>query len=315
VIEPDPERNDPSRVTQDSRRVLLTGASGQLGTDIVAMAGVAMFGDDAGANRPNIDLIACDRASLDVTDTAATLAKINEVAPDVIIHAGAYTAVDHCESDEAQAIEVNATGTENIVKAALATGARVIYLSTDYVFDGSKPEPYVETDTPNPASVYGRSKLSGEVAVSALGDAGLVVRTSWVCGAHGANMVKTILRLMGSHDTLTFVDDQIGKPTFTADLAGALLTLAARNDSGVMHVTNEGVVSWYEFCREVLIAAGEDPDRVRPCATHELQPPRPAPRPANSVLANTRFDEIGLPLLRDFREPLSEVVSVLNHRI
>ena len=125
-------------------------------------------------------------------------------------------------------------------------------------------------------------------------------------------MVKTILRLMGSHDTLTFVDDQIGKPTFTTDLADTLLTLAARNDSGVMHITNEGVVSWYEFCREVLAAAGEDPDRVKPCTTDELQPPRPAPRPANSVLDNTRFDELGLPLLRDYREPLREVVAALT---
>ena len=125
-------------------------------------------------------------------------------------------------------------------------------------------------------------------------------------------MVKTILRVAETHDTLTFVHDQIGKPTFTSDLPPALLDLAGRDDVGIMHVTNEGIVSWYEFCREVMAAAGHDPDRVRPCATVDLQPARPAPRPANSVLANTRFEPLGLPLLRDFREPLSEVVVDLT---
>jgi dTDP-4-dehydrorhamnose reductase len=158
--------------------------------------------------------------------------------------------------------------------------------------------------------VYGRSKLAGEQA-TLTDPRNLVVRTSWVCSAHGSNMVKTILRLAESYDTLTFVDDQVGKPTFTSDLGAALLTLAGRDDTGIMHVTNEGVVSWYEFCREVLSAAGLDPARVKPCATHELQPPRPAPRPPNSVLANTRFSGLGLPLLRDFREPLAELVQEL----
>lgn len=282
-------------------RILLTGAGGQLGTDIVAAA----------KNIDGIHLDALDRAKFDVTEPS-DFHTLHALHPDVIIHAGAYTAVDNCETNASQAQAVNAKGTEDLVAHAGEIGARVIYVSTDYVFDGTKAAPYVETDTPNPASVYGRSKLAGENAVAAMADAGLIVRTSWVCGANGANMVKTILRLMGSHDTLTFVDDQIGKPTFTTDLAATLLTLATRDDSGVMHVTNEGVVSWYEFCREVFVAAGEDPDRVRPCATHELQPPRPAPRPANSVLANSRFPDLGLPLLRDFREPLREVVQILS---
>ena len=260
-------------------RVLLTGAGGQLGTDIQLAA----------ETRSDVELLAFDRDSLDVTDAESTSSTVAEAAPDVIVHAGAYTAVDHCESEKDHAHAVNALGTQNLVDAVNGVEARLIYVSTDYVFDGTKSDPYVETDTPNPASVYGRTKLAGEQAVATLGDAGLIVRTSWVCGANGANMVKTILRLMGSHDTLTFVDDQIGKPTFTSDLAETLLTLAARDGSGVMHVTNEGVVSWYEFCREVLIAAGEDPDRVRPCSTDELQPPRPAPRPANSAVSYTHL--------------------------
>ena len=173
-------------------RVLLTGAGGQLGTDVV-LAAPAHTG---------IELHPFDRASLDVTDDAQVNKIVESVHPDVILHAGAYTAVDDCESNESQATAVNAEGTKNLVAAVSQSGARVIYVSTDYVFDGTKADPYLEADMPNPASVYGRSKLAGEDSVLAMGDAGLVVRTSWVCGAHGANMVKTILRLMGSHADL-----------------------------------------------------------------------------------------------------------------
>jgi len=280
-------------------RILLTGANGQLGADIVL----------AGADH---DLHPFGRSELDVTNTSQVIDAVGQVMPDVIIHAGAYTAVDLCEDDPALAYAVNDVGTANVVAAATRFASRLIYVSTDYVFDGTKTGPYVETDTPNPASVYGASKLAGERSVAELGEGGLTVRTSWVCGVHGTNMVKTILRAAERFPELTFVDDQIGKPTFTADLADVLLQLAERSDAGVMHVTNEGVVSWYEFCREVLQAAGLDPDRVKPCSTHELQPPRPAPRPANSVLANTRFEELGISLLRDFREPLAEVVRDLT---
>lgn len=283
-------------------RVLLTGADGQLGSDIRARVGYYL----------DIELDSRNREALDVTDVSSVRSVFGDVNPDIVIHAAAFTAVDDCESNEDHAYRVNATGTKNVVDAASAIGARVLYVSTDYVFDGTKSGPYVETDEPSPASVYGRSKLAGEEAVLAMGDDGLVVRTSWVCGAFGSNMVKTILRVAETHETLTFVDDQVGKPTFTTDLAAALLGLCRRQDSGVMHVTNEGAVSWYEFCREVMSTSGRNPDRVKPCATHELTPPRPAPRPANSVLANTRFEGLGLPLLRDFRRPLTEVILALT---
>lgn len=280
-------------------RILLTGAGGQLGQDIV-LAG------------ETVDLHAFDRRQLDVTNADDVREAVENVEPDVIIHAAAYTAVDDCEWNPTLANSVNGTATQHVVDAAARVGSRVIYISTDYVFDGRKTAPYVEADRPNPTSVYGASKLAGERAVASLGDAGLVVRTSWVCGRHGSNMVKTILRAAQAHPTLTFVDDQVGKPTFTADLAFSLLDLAQRDDSGIMHVTNEGVVSWFDFCREVLAAADLDPGRVVPCSTDELTPPRPAPRPANSVLANTRFADLGLSLLRDFREPLREVVRDLT---
>lgn len=288
-----------------ARRILLTGAGGQLGIDVTRAA----------AEGPHdVDLIAVTRADVDVTDQGAVESTLDSLRPDVVIHAAAYTAVDKCESNSALAFHVNGDGTRHVVATAEAIGARVIYISTDYVFDGTSDTPYVESDRPNPASVYGASKLAGERAVVELGDRGLIVRTSWVCGPHGSNMVKTILRAAEVHPTLRFVDDQIGKPTFTSDLADALLLLATRDDSGIMHVTNEGIVSWFEFCQAVLAAAGLDPGRVEPCATHELQPPRPAPRPANSVLANTRFGELGLSLLRDFREPLTETCRLLTTR-
>jgi len=281
--------------------VLLTGAGGQLGTDVVRAA----------TRLNNVELHAFDRRSLDVTTQDGMLI-IDELGPDVIIHAAAYTAVDAAETDPDAAAQINDRGTLMVSSTAADIGARVIYVSTDYVFDGTKAEPYVETDEPNPTSVYGETKLAGERHVAELGGDGLVVRTSWVCGAHGSNMVKTILRAAGNNPTLTFVDDQIGKPTFTADLADTLLTLATRADSGIMHVTNEGAVSWYEFCQDVLELAGLGRERVQPCSTAELQPPRPAPRPANSVLANTRFAALGLPLLRQYREPLTEVLADLT---
>lgn len=280
-------------------RVLLTGAGGQLGTDVVLAA----------AGRPEVDLTALRRDQLDVTNRAEVNDLLQAADPDVVIHAAAYTAVDNCETDVETAMAVNDTGTAHIVESAARVGARVLYVSTDYVFDGTKDDPYLETDEPNPTSVYGRSKLAGEQHIGA---DGLIVRTSWVCGVHGSNMVKTILRAAENHPTLTFVDDQIGKPTFTSDLAIALLDLAGRNDTGVMHVTNERSVSWFEFCREVLASAGLNPDRVAPCSTAELQPPRPAPRPANSILANTRFEPLGLALLRDFRPALDETVRTLT---
>ena len=283
-------------------KVLLTGARGQLGSDIVA----------ACAQKPDLELVAIDREELDITNEAATLAMVRDVSPDVIIHGAAYTAVDDCESNEEAAFDVNANGTGNIVAAATDVGARVVYVSTDYVFDGSKSEPYTEDDVPNPASVYGASKLAGEKHVETLGENGLIVRTSWVCGANGSNMVKTIMAAAEKHPQLSFVDDQVGKPTFTTDLADTLLLLAGRQEHGIMHVTNEGPVSWYEFCQDVLEIMGRDRDQVVACATHELQPPRPAPRPANSVLSNTRFADLGIPLLRDFREPLRETVESLS---
>ncbi len=277
-------------------RVLVTGAGGQIGREVVD----ACAGDE---------LTAADHATLDVGDRDAVLQAITSTAPDVIVHAGAWTAVDACEGDPDHAFHVNALGTRHVAEGARRVGAWVCYLSTDYVFDGTKAEPYVEWDTPNPRSVYGRSKLGGEAE---LDRGATIVRTSWVCGRHGSNMVKTILRLAGEHEKLTFVDDQRGQPSFADDLAPMIRQLAIERRPGIFHVTNQGAVSWFEFSRTVLEVAGLDPDRVRPIPTADLDPPRPAPRPANSVLDNAALRLGGLPLLPHYRQPLERLVQQLQ---
>lgn len=284
-------------------RVLVTGAGGQLGTDLVQHC--VSSGDD---------VVAADRAALDVTDRRAVHAVVGEGSFDVVYNTASWTDVDGCEGDPDRAQQVNALACRWLADAGRRAGTHLVHLSTDYVFDGTKPAPYHEWDRPDPRSVYGASKLAGEheVVEHAAGRA-TVVRTSWVCGAHGQNMVKTVLGLR-DRDELAFVDDQRGCPTFTADLAGALRALAVDRVPGLFHVTNQGAVSWYEFVRDVLAAAGEDPDKVRPISTAELDPPRPAARPANSVLDNAALRLSGLPLLRHYREPLQEVVDVLVAR-
>jgi dTDP-4-dehydrorhamnose reductase len=284
-------------------RLLVTGASGQLGTELL-LAAAAAGHDTTGVTHRG------DRA-LELTDAAAVRDAVERAEPEVIVHAAAWTAVDACEDDPVRAMAVNGDGTANVVAGARAVGARVLYVSTDYVFDGSKVGPYVEDDTPAPQSAYGRSKLAGE---RALGDDDTIVRTSWVCGAHGPNMVATILRVAANQPELRFVDDQVGNPTFTADLAPAILDLVTAGATGVFHLTNAGTTSWYGFARAVLAASGQDPDRVRPITTAELDPPRPAPRPANSALADTRRAALGLGPLPRFEDSLAALVERLGGR-
>ena len=286
-------------------RIVVTGAGGQLGHDVVASAAAA--GDD---------VIAADHATLDVTDRDAVLALLTTYRPDAVVNCAAWTAVDACEGDPMRAFAANALSVRWLVEGCDRAGAHLVHLSTDYVFDGLLDRPYREWDGTAPQSVYGASKLAGEREAAALGASAAVVRTSWVCGEHGSNMVATVLRLApdraGQPGSLAFVADQRGHPTFTADLAPVLRRLALERRSGMHHVTNQGAVSWYEFVGEVLAAAGYDPAIVRPITTAELDPPRPAPRPANSVLDNAVLRAAGIPLLRDFRAPLAELVARLR---
>lgn len=280
-------------------KLLITGASGQLGTDLVLSA-----------QKSGHQVVVTNHDDLDITNKSQVDRVVGEAKADAIIHAAAWTAVDACESEPQKAMAVNRDGTANIVSAARAVGARVIYISTDYVFDGRKLTPYTESDLPNPQSVYGASKLAGEQQLDLTTDQ--IVRISWVCGEHGANMVKTILRLGATNPTLTFVDDQIGSPTFTSDAAPAIVALAVSNRAGIWHLTNQGSTSWFGFARDVLSAAGQDPNRVIATTTELLQPARPAKRPANSVLDNARMRQAKLTMLDDYHIPLQRLVDVLT---
>jgi dTDP-4-dehydrorhamnose reductase len=313
-----------SRFVSAPLRVLVTGGRGQLGRDLDdVLAGSVPDGGLPDADgvailpplaKGGIDVLAPGSDTMDVADRTVVGEVIGAFRPDIVIHAGACTAVDACESDPDTAFSVNAIGTRNVAEAAVGVGAHLVYLSTDYVFDGTLDRPYVEWDQPNPRSVYGLSKLGGEQEVRTVaGASASVVRTAWVNGAHGANMVKTVLRLAAASPdgTLRFVDDQHGCPTFTADLARAVVRLALDRRPGTFHVTNQGETTWFGFARATLAAAGLDPHRVLPIATSELDPPRPAPRPANSRLDNAALRLSGIPLLPWWEESLARLVGFL----
>jgi len=280
-------------------RIVVTGSNGQLGTEVMDLLGASDHHEVLGLDLPDHDL----------TDRDHVLGVLTSFEPDLILHGAAFTAVDVCGEQVEAAYRVNCAATRFVADGARRVGAHVVYVSTDYVFDGTKPTPYVEWDRPNPQSVYGRTKLGGE---SEIDPGWTIARTSWVCGRHGNNMVKTLLRLADERDTLSFVDDQIGHPTFAQDLAAMVVKLGLERVPGVFHTTNQGAVSWYGFARAVFAAAGHDPDRISPITTAELDPPRPAPRPANSVLDNLAWRLHGFVPSRDFHEPLDEVVAWLR---
>ncbi len=277
-------------------RVLVTGAGGQLGRELVATFEAA--GDD---------VVAASRADLDVADRDAAVGVITAVAPDAVVHAGAWTAVDACEAEPDRAFRVNALGTRHVAEGARRAGSYLCHISTDYVFDGTASVPYTEWDPPNPVSVYGRSKFGAE---QELDPGWSVVRPSWVCGFYGTNMVKTALRLAAEPGELRFVDDQRGCPTFTADLAPAIRRLVAGRLPGIFHITNQGETTWFDFVRATLAVAGHDKSRVVPVRTADV--PRPAPRPAYSVLDNAALRLSGLPLLGHWEESLERLVKELT---
>ena len=281
-------------------KVFVTGASGQLGSELV--------GAFAGHN-----VAAPHRAEFDLTSRDSVLQAITSLAPDVVVHAGAWTDVDGCELDPDRAFLVNALGTRHVAEAARIVGARVVYVSTDYVFPGDAERPYTEWDATGPISVYGRSKLGGE---SELDPGSTIVRTAWVCGRHGKNFVKTMLRVAAAPpaEGLTVVDDQHGCPTFADDLAAAVARLTVARLPGRFHVTNQGRTTWFGFAREIIAAGGMDPGMVRPIPTADLRPARPAPRPAWSALDNAALRLAGLPLLPHYRESLDRLVAELTHR-
>ena len=289
--------------------ILVTGGSGQLGTELGFVLSAA--GDDA---------MIASSAELDVTDRDLVHQVLGAVRPEVVIHGGAWTNVDGCELDPQRAFAVNALGSRHVAEASARIGAHVIYLSTDYVFDGRGTGPQGggasnEGDQPNPVSHYGRSKLGGELEMQrVLGVDATIVRASWVVGRFGSNFVKTMLRLAANpaNERVTVVDDQRGCPTFTADLAPMLRRLAVGRFPGTFHVSNAGPVSWFEFAQAIFSAAGHDSGRVVPIGSAELLPARPAPRPAVSVLENAALRGYGLGEMPAWQSALRDTVDSLR---
>jgi dTDP-4-dehydrorhamnose reductase len=285
--------------------LLIPGGTGQLGRELAALA-------------PSGSLVrAPGSAELDLTRAGAVIEAVTSLAeaahdggvPPVVINAAAYTAVDAAETAQARAFAVNADGPRVLAAACSSHKVPLLHVSTDYVFPGTADQPYQVDDAVGPKTVYGLTKLAGEDAVLGSGARAWVVRTAWVYGRHGTNFVKTMIRLAGERDTVSVVDDQRGSPTLASDLARGLLSLATMvtGDSPpsqrVLHCTGAGDTTWYGFARAVFEELGADPARVRPCTTEEF--PRPAPRPAYSVLSNDSWLAAGLEPLRDWRSALS----------
>lgn len=276
-------------------RVLVTGAGGMLGRDVVRAAQAAGY-----------EAIGLARAALDITDEAAVDVAVADARADAIVNCAAWTDVDGAEDDPDGARAVNADGAGALARAAARAGARLVHVSTDYVFDGARAADgpaYVESDATSPRSVYGATKLAGEQAVAAVGGSHAIVRSSWLFGVGGRNFAATMLALGRERDDVTVVTDQVGCPTATAHLAPALLALARGDAQGVFHVAAAGRCSWNAFATEIFRQAGID-CRVLPCTTAEM--PRPAERPAFSALASERPEA---PLLPPWQEGLSDYLN------
>ena len=275
-------------------RILVTGAKGQLGVELLDVL------------RQAHEVVGLDLPQLDITKPEAARV-IADAQPAWVVHAAAWTDVDGCERDPGRALVVNGDGTRRVAEGCRAAGAGLLYLSTDYVFDGRKGAPYVETDPVSPLSAYARSKVAGEDAVRAIVPRWAIIRTAWLFGVFGKNFVKTIVEKATAGGPLRVVDDQVGSPTYARDLAEAIQQLLSRQLTGIYHVTNGGHCSWYAFAKAILQQAGLATVPVSPMSTAELG--RPAPRPAFSVLANQAWVAAGLPPLRPWHEALAAMLA------
>lgn len=288
-------------------RILVTGSKGQLALSLAAQA----------SDLHDVELMSLGRPVLDLEDPASVRAAIAAAAPDLIVNAAAYTAVDRAEADEARAFAVNRDGARAVALAAAAIDAPLIHLSTDYVFDGTKPSPYIETDATSPLNVYGHSKREGEQAVLAAHPAALVLRTSWVFSPYGTNFVKTMLRLGVERDSLRIVSDQTGNPTSALDIAAAILSIApqavaAPGDGGIFHLTNAGSTSWFGLAEAVFAESARHGGRapaLEPVATAAY--PTPARRPLNSRLETSALAHRFGITLRPWQDAVQETVRRL----
>ncbi len=256
------------------------------------------------ADLPKDEIVGWDIEEIDIREKEETVTKIENLRPDVVVHLAAYTDVDGCELDEGRAFAVNAEGTEHVALAVSRCRAKMVYLSTDYVFDGKKSEPYLESDSPHPLNVYGRSKLQGEKFVQAWVKEALIIRTQWLYGRYGKNFVASILRQAREKKVLSIVNDQIGSPTCTVDLSTAISALAQSDARGIFHVSNSDSCTWYVFGQTILKLSGMDDVKVLPISSKELG--RPAARPSYSVFSCQKLKrETGL-TLRPWAEALQD---------
>jgi dTDP-4-dehydrorhamnose reductase len=281
-------------------RWLILGAGGMLGRDLVTVL------SDEGE-----DVAGLPHQALDITDGAAVRAAVRGRRPDVVVNCAAWTDVDGAENQETEALRINGGGAANVAAACGAAGCRLVQVSTDYVFSGDARRPYAEDDATGPRTAYGRSKQAGELAVrEMLPGAGYVVRTAWMYGAHGPNFVRTMIRLERERPTVDVVDDQRGQPTWTADVGRQIAALIrSRGAPGVYHATSSGEATWFDLAREVFRLAGADPGRVR--ATTSAAYPRPAPRPAYSVLGGGAWAAAGVKPIGDWRPALQQAFPLL----
>jgi len=275
--------------------VLVTGASGQLGQELARL------------ENDELRIIGKSRSELDITDAKQCRLLIAEWKPDVVIHAAAYTAVDRAETEPDRAQAINVMGTLNMAEAAEAVGAKFCYISTDYVFDGMGTKPYEVFHPTGPLSVYGRTKLEGEQAAASASTKLFVVRTSWLYGKYGKNFAGTMLQLASDRQELAVVNDQVGAPTYTYDLARFLAVLVSSDKYGTYHASNAGGCTWYDFAKAIFEEAGMSDIKVTPCSTSQF--PRPAPRPAYSVLSSAALIEAGFQPLRHWRKALRDFLT------
>lgn len=278
-------------------RILITGAGGMLGSDLAR----TLAGDETRSLR---------RQDLDVCDRAAVERTIEEFQPDAVVHAAAFTHVDECERNPHLGLRVNGLGTRNVAMAAERVGASVLYVSTDYVFDGTKDSPYLEYDQPRPISQYGLSKLAGEEYVRSFCSRYTIVRTAWLFGHHGDNFVRKIVERIQRGETLSVVNDQIGSPSYTMDVAGAIASILDSCCYGIFHVTNFGSCSWFQFAKCIAEMLNESVGRIRPVRSSDF--PTPTRRPANSRLENAALQLEGLSPLRPWQEALHEFLQELR---
>ena len=276
-------------------KVLVTGVKGQLGYDVMAELA-----------KRNIEAIGVDIDEMDITDKISVEKVIGEAAPDVVVHCAAYTAVDAAEDNEALCRRVNAGGTRNIAEVCKKLDCKMVYISTDYVFDGQGTRPWEPDDERHPLNVYGQTKYEGELAVQENLSKYFIVRIAWVFGKNGKNFVKTMLKLAETHDKLTVVNDQFGSPTYTYDLARLLVDMIQTDKYGIYHATNEGICTWYEFACEIFRQAGVKIE-VTPVPASEY--PTKAKRPENSRLDKSKLTENGFERLPSWQDALRRYVK------